>query len=210
MRPGLAWWLKPFVGSIVAILGLFVFVVLVAAQVSVKGCDFHLYLEGPPLFPFPADQAPDLDIAPGEPGYVASLGLVGRQLHYEDSGGHKTWIAIEAWFLAEPWRIAVAEYDGPPTPLLRPETVRPLKPLLPMLVVRTGGAPEVWWAGGAMDGSEGPTPAEKGELNLLVLPGKLALWTHDSPHYEIEVEGGETVWCSLGPEGLGIDRREKR
>lgn len=157
----------------------------------------------------PPGFTPDLAIAPGEPGYHDALAMAGRQLHFHDKERTVTRIAVEAWLDDRTVRVITAEYDGPPRTTLPPALLRTLAPVVSMLVVRTRDAPEVRWASG--DGPpRGPCSTVEGALNLLVGPGKVAIWTGDGPRHEVDVGWQETVWCTIGAGGLAIERREAR
>lgn len=214
MRAKRPWWTNPLLGSLVAILGVASLLVWIYARIHIGDIDLKFDLSLQPLLAFPSDRPPDLDVAPGAPGYIASLGTAGRQFHFHDKDADRTWIAAEIWLGLSKARMAVAEYDGPPSRELVPESVRPVATILPMLVVRVvdaTGAPrsdaQVWWKCG--EGTHPLAhPVEAGEVRLLVLPGKLSVGVGDGPGAEIEVGKDETVWCTFGPAGLVIDRRE--
>jgi hypothetical protein len=210
-RRGLPWWLAPFVGSVVAMVGAFVVVLIMCLPLGRAlgesiGKGFGRMVS---RLWIPLDRTPDLVVLPGAEGYVSPR-LAGRQLHFHDKEGDVTLIAVDLWLSGGKVRLPVAEYGGPPTSTLGVGRVRRVLDLpFPLLVVRTDAA-EVWWSGGGAETPRGPNRPEGGEANLLVFPGKLSLWAGEGPRYELAVEGNETVWCTLGPEGLGIERRERR
>jgi hypothetical protein len=220
VRRSVPWWFAPFVGSIIAVVGALVSVWIVAWIVMRPVGEAMGKAMGKALaegigeafqrFWVPPERSPDLDLAPATPGYLGTLDGTGHQLHFHNTKEGVTSIAVEAWALGERVRIVVGEYDGPPTTAVTPDRVRPMEPLLPVLVVRTA-APEVWFGGPAPPETEWRCPVEGGGLNLLVFFGPVTIRTGDGPRYPLpEVATNETVWCTLGPEGLGIERREAR
>jgi hypothetical protein len=209
---GIPWWLKPFVGAFVALLGACVTMLIVSVPIGLamgRGCGEAISKGLTEVLDrwVPPDRPPDLDIAPGAPGYLQALGFAGRQLHFHDADKGVTSVAVEAWLDGHAnVRTVVGRYDGPPTATLARALLRRVEPILPMLVVRVSDAIGVWWAfeGGP---PHGPCLPEAGELNLVVLPGKLALWNGDGPRHGIEVGWHETVRCTLGPAGLTVEQR---
>lgn len=208
--------MAPFVGSIVAILGLFALAVVLSVAVirpigeglgrGIGQAIWDGLREALPIWS--ADLPADLDIAPGAPGYLGTLEMAGGQFHFHRKTSDVTRIAVEAFVAGEKVRVGVREYDGPPTTTVTSDRTRPVALLLPLVVVRTA-APEVRCRDGASPEGGQTYPVEGGALNLLTL-GTVALWIGDGPRHEIEVSKDETIWCTLGPEVLAIDRREKR
>ncbi len=210
MARRIPWWIAPFVGSVVAITGAFAAFYLIAWAQMREGIgravresmdeafrDFRLPWIAP-------ERVPDLAVARGEPGFVDGLPMAGRQLHFHDKERDRTRIAVEAWIDGGRTRPVVGEYEGPPSGT--PDPVRAVRPLLAMLVIRAERAHEIWWSDGAV-APRGPARLEAGEANVLVFPGRLAVWADGGPRQDVEVGPCETVWCTLGPGGLTIDRR---
>jgi len=157
------------------------------------------------FLPIPLDRVPDLDIAPGAPGYQPTL-AGGHQTHFHDEVKNRTRIAVDAsWADVMKGRFVLGEYDGPPSVDVPPDHVRAVRPLLAMVLIRVVGGGDVWSMCGAQ--RVGPARPDAGQLNLVVGPGKVTLWTGDGPHEQLDVADRETVWCTLGPAGLTIDRR---
>lgn len=207
----LPWWLAPFVGAFVALAGLCVTVLIVGTFVGLtvaKGCGEAMSRALADVFDrwVPPNRVADLDVAPGAPGYVA-LGMAGRQLHYHDTKAGVTSIAVEVWGgVGMDARIVVARYDGTPTTTLDRALLQTLDPILPMIVVRAVVPGEVRWT--SDDGApNGPLPVGADGVNLLVEPGRVALWIGDTRRGEIEVGPLETVRCTLGPGGLVVEER---
>ena len=90
-------------------------------------------------------------------------------------------------------------------------------PGLPILVVRLEGMDAarrehaaVWWTSQGVERPVGPARGQAGDVNLAVVPGRLSVWVDEGPRLDIEIATSERVWCTLGPGGLAIDRREPR
>ena len=169
-----------------------------------------------PTFWFPEERKPDLEIAAGEPGYLASLKFAGPQLHFRDDAD-RTYVATRVWVGDKSARITVATYDGPPSRDVAPESLDrwSFPGLLVLRVVDADGNPRadarVWCVTRGADQSAGPALAEHGALNLAVIfGGTVSVWTEGGPKCEIEMEPRERVSATLGPSGLVIDARESR
>lgn len=183
-----------------------------------RGCSVDLgeaLAKAIPTFWFPDDRTPDLEIAAGEPGYLASLRFAGPQLHFRDGDAGRTCVAAKVWLGDIMERVTVATYDGPPSREVPAESVHRWRwpALLVLRVVGPDGSPRegarVWCRTTGIDRRQGPALAEHGALNLAVpFGGTLSLWTEDGPGHEIEMEPLETVWATLGPSGLVVDARE--
>jgi hypothetical protein len=204
------WWIAPFVGSIVAITGVFAGCYLIVwlpmraeiGRAVREGLDEALRDF---TFPWvPAGRTPDLEVARGQPGFVEAFRMAGRQLHFHDEKRDRTLIAVEAWVDGGTLRPVVGEYEGSPSET--PGAVRAVAPLMAMLVIRAERAREIWWTDGDVS-PRGPARLDGGEANVLVFPGRLAVWAGDGPRHEIEVAPCEMVWCALGPDGLAVERR---
>jgi hypothetical protein len=135
----------------------------------------------------PIDRLPDLDIAPGAPGYLGTLGMAGRQMHFREKEKGVTTVAVD-------------------TTALAPALLRTLDPILPMLVVRAGEPRDVWWSY-QEEQWHGPYPVGTGGMNLVVPPGKVALRAGDGPRHETLIGWYETVWCTLDAAGSWTERR---
>jgi hypothetical protein len=171
-------------------------------------------------FPFvPDERVPDLEVAPGAPGYIDFLRTAGQQLHFYDKEEDRTTVAGLAWFGGNRARLAVADYDGPPSREWGPRSARPRSAYLAVLVLRVVDAEgrrreraAVW-----CESKEkmplfpvGSAWCDAGEVNLVLLPGVLTLWADDGPRGEITLADHEIAWCTLGPKGLVVEERETR
>jgi hypothetical protein len=214
--------LWPLAGILVTLAAL-PLVGLLLIQGMLRGCSAELgealgeaLVKAIPTFSFPDDRTPDLEIAAGEPGYLASIRLAGPQMHFGDEDGSRTCVASKIWFGDKHARMTVALYGGPPSRDIAPESVQPWSlPVLVLRVVGSDGSPRdgarVWCLIPGFEGPQGPALAEHGALNLAApFGGTLTLWMEGGPKCEIEMEALERVWATLGPAGLVIDAREGR
>lgn len=163
-------------------------------------------------------EEPDLEVAPGAPGYVASLDTVGPQLHYYADGDDQTTVAGDVPIAGRLVRIPVAEYYGRPSREVGADRLRPVVFPFGFVVVR------VVDDGGEQCGRTrvtienlGDSPSHRGTQwpntgvarFIVVRPGTYAIGA-EGVTGEVTVGTQETVWCTLSPSGLTVDERESR
>lgn len=168
----------------------------------------------PVRFRILAGDTPDLDVAPGTPGYHDSLHTVGPQRHYHAKGTDTTTIATQIRIDDKSLWMPVAEYDGAPSREVAAGRLRRVP--LPWSVVhvrvvdaegRPRGRVGVCWT---VPGNEnhGTSFGDAGEVDLVLCQGTwmLGIDGEGPPHHELTLPTGDAIRCTLGPNGLVVER----
>jgi hypothetical protein len=156
----------------------------------------------------------DFEVAPGTPGYFASLDTVGSQFHYYAEWNDRTIVAADVDIAGEVMRLPVAEYVGRPTREVGSDQLRPVVSQFGFVVVRVvdkegeqrrSTRVTIENAGDSPHRRGTQSPAT-GVARFFVEPGTYAVGAEDAKG-EVTVGTQETVVCTLNPTGLTVDER---
>lgn len=160
---------------------------------------------------------PDLVVAPGTEGHIKGPMIdVGSQYHYYVEEDDRTVVAADVELPAKVWHVPVATYDGRPRRDFDQDRLRPAVYAFSVLVVQlVDEKGELRGRTRVTIRSVGDTPHRRGTRwrdtgvarFIFVRPGTYTIGA-EGVTGEVTVGTSETVWCTLSPSGLKVDKRE--